>query len=157
TRAAIGPALHVHGDQEAFEAEVGDRICLEEVADLSDRVRGGDQIFLPRRVDAIEGRRDRRRTADAHWNFFLAGCAHHADDLAAGRAAHDRIVDENHALTTEDAAHRIQLYLHAEVSNGRLRLDERAADVVITNEAHAQRDAGFVRVPHRRTDTRVGY
>ena len=46
--------------------------------------------------------------------------------------------------------------LHAEVADRRLRLDERAADVVIADQAHPQRDAGFLGESHRRAHAGVG-
>ena len=81
----------------------------------------------------------------------------HLDDLLGRRAPHDRIVHEDHALAGHDRAHRVQLHLHAEVADGLLRFDERAADVVIAHEPHAVGDPALLRVAERREDPRVGH
>ena len=110
----------------------------------------------PRRIDAVETRRHGRRTADAQVHFGGAGGPHHLDDLAAGGAAHQRIVDQHDALAREDALHRIELHLHAEMPDRLRRLDERAADIVIADQPEAQRNLGLFRIANRRADTRVG-
>ncbi len=71
--------------------------------------------------------------------------AEHADDLARGRPAHDRIVHEHDALALHDLAHRVQLHLDAEVADGLLGLDEGPADVVVADEAEGERDASTPR------------
>ena len=86
-----------------------------------------------------------------------AGFAHHAHDLAAGGAADDGIVDQDDALAFEQRAHGIELELHAEIADGLLRLDERAADVVIADQAHAERQAGFEGVADGRGHAGVGH
>ena len=85
-----------------------------------------------------------------------AGGLHEADDLPARRSAHDRVVDEDDALVLEDAAHRVELHLDAEVADGLLRLDERPADVVIADQAESQRNARCLAVADRRAHARVG-
>ena len=77
-------------------------------------------------------------------------------DLPARRAAHDRVVDQDDALAFEDAAHRVQLDAHAEVPDRLLRLDERAADVVVADEAHLHRDARRLGEAGRRAHAGVG-
>jgi len=69
------------------------------------------------------------------------GSADHLDDLPAGRAPDDRVVDEHDALILEQAANRVQLYLDAEVANRLRRLDEGAAHVVVADEPEAHRHA----------------
>ena len=81
----------------------------------------------------------------------------HSHDLFRRCAAHDRIVDQHDAFAGDDLPHRIELHLHAEVADGLLRLDERAADVVITYQAVLEGDAGFVRVAERGEHTGVGH
>ena len=114
-----------------------------------------NQLRFARRVDAVEARRDRRRAADSHVHFLGSRGAYHPYDLPAGRAANDRVVDENHPLAVEDAADRVQLDLHAEVPDRLLRLDEGAPDVVITNQSHPQRHARGLGEAHRRAHARV--
>ena len=67
-------------------------------------------------------------------NFARARAAHHADDLAAGGAAHDRIVDQNHALAFQQMPDRIEFQLHAEIANGLRGLNKRPAHIVIADQ-----------------------
>ena len=90
-------------------------------------------------------------------NFGRAGFAHHAHDFAAGGAAHDGIIDENHALALDHSTNGIQLQPHAEVTNGLLGLDEGAANIMIANQAHAEWDAGFGGIANRRRHTGIGH
>src|SRR5882757_4853949 len=69
--------------------------------------------------------------------------ANHANDLPAGRAAHDGVVDQDYALALEQTAHRIQLELHAEIADSLLGFDKSASYIVIANESEAERNAAF--------------
>ena len=153
--AVVLPAC-AHRRQQAFEAEVAERVGADVLANLFERMRRGDELAAARRVDAVETRRHRRRTADAQMHFLRAGRAHHLHDLAAGRPAHDRIVDQHDALPGEDALDRVELHLDAEVANRLRRLDERAADVVIADQAEAQRQLRLFRIADRGAHARVG-
>src|SRR5260221_2944595 len=135
----------VHGLFETAEREIAERIGAQIFADLLRRVGRGDEFFLSGRVDAVVAGRDRWRAADAHVNFFGAGFAHHADELAAGGAADDGIVNEDNALSGDEFADGIEFQLYAEIADGLRRFDESAADVVIAYEAHAEWNAGFER------------
>src|SRR4029079_17846871 len=95
-RRAVRPSLAADRAEQAVEAQVGDTVGLEELADLLNRMRRSDQVALSRRVDAVEAGRNRRRTADADVHFLRARCAHHTDDLLARRPAHQRVVDQDH-------------------------------------------------------------
>ena len=76
--------------------------------------------------------------------------AHHADDFAAGSAAHDGIVDQDDPLAFQQTAHRIQLQLHSEVAHRLFWLDEGAAHVVIANQTKAEGNAALRRITHGR-------
>ena len=136
----------IHGLAQCGERDVAKRIRAEELANFFGGIRGGDELFARGRVHAVVTRRNRGRTADAHVNFAGAGFANHAHNFAAGGAADDGVVDENDALAFDEAADGIEFQLYAEISNGLRRLDERAADVVIANQAHAERNFRFERV-----------
>ena len=90
-------------------------------------------------------------------HFARAGLAHHADDLAAGGAAHDGIVHQNHALAFQQVAHRVQLELHAEIADRLRRLDERAAHVVIADQRLPERNAGFGGIADGGGDAGIGH
>ena len=70
-----------------------------------------------------------------------AGVAHHLDDLDAGRAANDRIVDEDDALAVDQRRIGVVLQLDAEVADFLARLDEGPADIVRADDAEFERDA----------------
>src|SRR5213078_648609 len=114
--------------------------------DLVDRIGAADQVAALRRVDAVVARPGGGRRGDAHVHFLRAVLLEHADDLFRRRAAHDRVVDQHHALSRHELAYRIELHLHAEVADGLFRLDERPADIVVTYEAELEGDARFQRV-----------
>ena len=56
-------------------------------------------------------------------------------------SADDGVVDEDDALAFKEIVHRVQLEADAEVPDALLGLDEGAADVMVADEAHAERDA----------------
>src|SRR5205814_1692917 len=69
----------------------------------------------------------------------------------------DRVVDEHDALAGEDLAHRIELDPHAGIAATLLRLDERAADVVIADQAELEADTRSLAVAERDRVARVGH
>ena len=81
-------------------------------------------------------------------NFSCACISDHANDFAAGGAANNRIVNEHHAFAFQQAAHGIQLQLHAKVTYSLPRFDERTADIVIANQAKAKWNSAFRGVAH---------
>src|SRR5229473_1347233 len=130
------------------QRNVAQRIGSDEFADFFRRAGGGDQLFARRRVHAVITRRNRGWTTDAHVHFFGAGFAYHADDFAAGGAAHNGVVHQHDALTFNQAADRVELQLHAKIADGLRRLDERASNVVIVFFSMARRNPRFTRIPH---------
>src|SRR5206468_1281327 len=96
-----------------------------------------------------------RRTTDAHVDFLRTHFANHTNDLTAGRAADDGVVDEHNTFALDEAADRIQFQFYAEVADGLRRLDERAADVMIANETHAEGNFRLKCVADRSGDTGV--
>src|SRR5262249_30873025 len=99
---------------QSFERKIGERVGSDVLADLFHALVGGDELVLRRRVHTVEAGRDGRWARDAHVHLFGPRVAHHADDLTAGGAAHDGVVDQHHALALEQRAHRVQLELHSE-------------------------------------------
>src|SRR5438105_14985865 len=130
------------------QREVAQRVRAQEFADVLRRVRRRDQFLARGRIHAIVAGGNRWRATDAHVNFFCSGVADHAHDFAAGGAADDGIVHQHDALAFDKAAHGIELQFDAEVSDGLQRLDERAADVMIANQAHAEGNSGIERVAY---------
>src|SRR6266446_5460947 len=110
--AALLPAeKRVH----ALLAEIRQRVGGDVTADLFDVVRRSDELAAIRGVDAVVAGARRRRRADPHVHLARAGVADHLHDLAAGRAAHDRVVDDDDALPGEHLALGVELHLDAEV------------------------------------------
>src|SRR4051812_18485195 len=123
-RRAVRRLLRTDRALQPLETQVGEAVGFDELANLLERVVGGNQLGAVRRVDAVEARGDRPRTRNAHVHLLRPGGADHLDDLPAGGAAHDRIVDEDDALAFEHAPDRVQLDAHAEMPDRLLRLDE---------------------------------
>ena len=132
--------------QHSLHREIAEAVGLDVALDLLDGLVGRDQLAARGRVDAVVAGVHGRRRGDAHVHLARAGLPQHADDLARGRAAHDRVVDQHDALALDDLAHRVQLDLDAEVADRLLGLDERAPDVVVADEAEPEGDARLLRV-----------
>src|SRR6185369_3555683 len=143
TRRAVAFLGVIYGAFQIGQRNVTKRIGAEEFADLLGRAGGGDELFASRRVNAVVARGNRRRAADAHVDFFCADFANHAHDFAAGGAADERVVDEDDALAFEQAADGVEFEFDAEIADGLRGFDEGATDVMIADQAHAERDAGF--------------
>jgi hypothetical protein len=79
---------------------------------------------------------------------MCACIADHADDLLAGGAAHDGIVNQDDALAFEQGTHRVELELHAEVADALFGLDESAADVVVADESELHGNAALAGISH---------
>src|SRR5215510_12386431 len=127
------------GLQHAVERQIAERIGAEITADLVDLMAGGDQLLARRRVDPVVTRPLDRWRRDPHVDLTRARAPKHAHDLAARRAADDRVVDDDHALALQHLRHRVQLDLDAEVPDPLLGLDERAAYVMVADQSHLVR------------------
>src|SRR5215472_10887201 len=148
----VGDGLFERGKR-----EVAERIRAEEFADLFGRLRGGNQFLACGRVHDVVAGRDGGRATDAHVDFLGSGVANHTHDFAAGGAADDGIVHEHDALAFNEAANRIELELDAEIADRLRRLDERAADVMIADQAHAEGNFGFERIADGSGHAGVGH
>jgi hypothetical protein len=73
-----------------------------------------------------------------------AGLAHHLHDLEAGRAAHDRIVNQDDALAPDQRRIGVVFQFDAKVADLVARLDEGAADIVGADDAELERDAALL-------------
>src|SRR3982074_1539983 len=87
-----------------------------------------------------------RRRSETEGGLARAGVAHHADNLFRGGAAHQRIVDQDDALAFDRGAVGIMLHAHAEFAYALRRLNEGAADVVVSDDAEFERHAGMLAV-----------
>ena len=85
-----------------------------------------------------------------------AGLAQHADDLAHGVAAHDRVVHDHQPLAAHHLGQRVELHPQAVAAQLLPGLDERAGDVAVLDQAVVLRDAGSAREALRRGVAGVG-
>src|SRR4051794_39861859 len=79
-------------------------------------------------------------------HFAGTGIAHHADDLFRRGAAHQRVVDQDDALAFDRGAVGRMLHAHAEFAHALGRLDEGAADIVISDDPEFERHTGKLTV-----------
>src|SRR5439155_5422045 len=126
------------GAYQARQAEICQRIGFNVLRNFFDRVTGLNQLFLRRRVDSIEARRQGRPATDPAVNFFRSRRSHHLHNLPACGPTYDRVIDENDALSREQFFHRIELHLHTEMADLRFRFDECSTDVVITDQTERE-------------------
>ena len=82
--------------------------------------------------------------------------AHHLDDLSRGGAAHDPVVDHDHALAFDEGTVDVVLELDAQVADLVARLDEGAPHVVVADDAELEGDAGLGRVADGGGHARIG-
>src|SRR6266571_4328464 len=92
----------------SVEREVSERRRPDLLAYLVDRARRGDELLLVREVDPVEARRHDRRGGDADVHLLRACFEEDCDDLPHRVAAHDRVVDEDEALSG-DFRQRVEL------------------------------------------------
>src|SRR6202140_4586695 len=90
-----------------------------------------------------------RRRSEAEVDLARAGVAHHADDLIRGGAAHEAVIYQDDALAFDRGAVGIMLHAHAEFAYALRRLNEGAADVVVSDDAELERHAGMLAVADR--------
>jgi hypothetical protein len=107
------------------------------------------QLAALGRIDAVEAGMRRGWRGNAHMHLARAGLADHLDDLPAGGAADDRIVNQDHPLGLQHRAIGGVLQLHAEMADVVGRLDERTADIVVADDTELEWDAAFGGVAHR--------
>ena len=97
-RADVGAAGLTQRLVHAVDADKGEAVGVHEILHPAD-VELVRKEFRPfGRIDAVEAAVLCRRAGDAHMDFGSPGIAHHLDDLEAGRAAHDAVIDQNDTL-----------------------------------------------------------
>ena len=142
--------------RQPVERDEGQRVGADRRADLLDAHAGRDELGAAREVDAVEARPHDRRARDAHVHLGGARLAQHPHERPLGVAAHDRVVDDDEALAGDDLAQRVELEPDAELPDRLRRLDERAADVGVLDQALRVRDAALLGEADRRRRPRLG-
>ena len=125
--------------------------------DLLEGEAGGDQLVLGVRVDAVEAGVRNRRRADAHVHLGGSGIAQGGHQLAAGGAAHDRVVDHHHPLARQHIRQRVELHADARLAHGLGGLDEGAAHIAVLDQAIAEGDATELGVANGGRDAGIGH
>ncbi len=85
------------------------------------------------------------------------GIAHHLDDLHAGCAANDRIVDQDNAFALDQRPVGVVFQLDAEMAHLVARLDEGPSDIMRADDAEFEGYARFLGIADRRGHPAVGH
>ena len=75
-----------------------------------------------------------RGRRDPQVHLLRAGVLQHADDLAGGVAAHDRVVHDHDALARDDLRQRVELHSQAVLAQLLPRLDEGSGHVAVLDQ-----------------------
>jgi hypothetical protein len=138
--------IHVHDRLlQRLDVLVDQAVGRDLAADFLDGAAVGDQLVAGRHVDAVHVRVQHRRRSRSEEHLAGAGFARHLHDLAAGGAAHDRVVDQQHVLVLEFGGDGVELLAHRLPAHALPRHDEGAADVAVLDEAFAVLDAQLQR------------
>ena len=79
-------------------------------------------------------------------HFGCAGFLKQLHDALGRGAAHDGIVDDDHALAFDHAAYGGQLHAHALLAQFLRRLDEGSSHILVLDQAHLVWQTGFFRI-----------
>ena len=86
-----------------------------------------------------------------------AGMADHLDDLGRGRAAHDRIVNQDDPLAFEVGAVGVVLEPYTQMADLVCRLDKGAPDIMVADDPELERQPRFGGKAERRRNARIGH
>src|SRR5829696_6386840 len=106
--------------------------------------------------DAVVARTFDRGRRDPEVDLGGAGLEEQLDQLAAGVAAHDGVVHDDHPVAFDHARQRVELEPDAELAHTVGRLDKSSPYVAVLYEAFRVRDAAPLRVADRRHHPRIG-
>src|SRR5919112_4188808 len=107
-------------------------------------------------VDAVVARTFDRGRRDPEVDLGGAGLEEQLDQLAAGVAAHDGVVHDDHPVAFDHARQRVELEPDAELAHTVGRLYEGPPDVAVLYEAFCVGDAAPLRVADSRHHPRIG-
>ena len=121
--------------------EVADGVGSHKPPDFIDFVAASDQLAGVGSVNSVEARSGGRGGRDPEVNLGCAGLPEHSNNLSAGGAPNERIVDYGDLLACEQAWDRVELELDPKISDWLGRLDEAASDVVVADKPELKGDA----------------
>ena len=82
-------------------------------------------------------------------HFAGSGLIHHANDFYGRRSANNGIVNQHHALSSDNGAIGIVLEFDAEGTNGLGGFNEGAAHIVISDDAEFKGNSGLLGIAKR--------
>ena len=141
---------------QAMQVLVDQPVCADDLLNLFDGSAVGNQLRRGRHVDAVHVRIAHRRRRRRKIDLAGARLARQLDDLLRGRAAHDRIVDQQHVLAAKLEVDGVQLATHRLRALCLARHDKGAADIAILDKAFAILDAEMIGDLQRRGAARIG-
>ena len=135
----------------------GTRIAFEAAVGCSGSGARYYALLACRGVHAVEAGIGHRGTGDAHVHFGGSRLLEHRDDAPRGRAAHDRVVDQHHALAPDNRTHGRKFHPHALLAQLLRGLDKGAADILVLDNSHFIRQSARLGVTHRGAEARIGH
>ena len=133
----------------AVETQVAQGIGIEEAANFILGIGGRHQLAALGKVDAVHTGVDVGRAAHQDVYLLGSGLLEGGDPGLAGRAAHDGVIHDHHALAAHQIGNEVEFHPHVEVADELRGLQEASAHVVIAHEGHLEGDAAFQRISQR--------
>ena len=133
------------------------RVGVQVFADFVHGVVRGHQLAAVGKINAVNARIHVRRTTHGDVDFARAGFLQSFHTRLARRPAHDGIVNDDNAFALHERLDEIQFHAHIEIADELRRLEKTASDVMVADERHLVRNAGFLGVTHRGTNAAVGH
>src|SRR3989338_7452792 len=135
------------GVPEIFDCVVKKRVGADEFPNLFDRVVRSDQLGGRRQIYTVRIRPDNRRRRGSEINFPGTRFSRHFHDLAAGIAADDGVVHQQHVFALEFQLDGVKLEVQAALPDLLARHDECPADVAVFGEGFAVADLQLIGEP----------
>ena len=154
-RADAGIQLFHHTFQ-IVEVLEHDTVCADFGGDFFRAAAVGNQFLTGRHVDAVHVRITDFGGSRSDVYFSGARRAYHFNDFAAGRAAHDGIVYQQHAFSLKLGFHRAEFLAHGFSTRRLAGHDEGAAYIAVFNQAFAIRFVQMHRQFHRTRAAGIG-
>src|ERR1700736_4718278 len=152
----VSPRL-AHRPVEPVDRQKGEAVDTDQLGHSGDIQACGEELVTLRRGDPVKTRMARRRARDPHVDLLRSGAPDHLHDLYRSGAAHDRVVDEDHALAGKIGPARIVLQTDAEVADLVGRLDESPADIVIADDPQLEGQTRFLGIADRSRHPGIGH
>src|SRR5215210_4208953 len=144
------------GGDHRIRREVGQGGCPDLGPDLLYGQVRAYELVRTIHVDAVVAGAFDRGRRDPEVDLGGAGLEQQLDQLAAGVAAYDGVVHNDHPVAFDHTRQRVELEPDAELAHTVGRLDKSPPHVAVLYEAFRVRDAALLRVADRRHHPRIG-